>query len=84
MNEDTKILMYLLKILGPSGRQFLKDEMLERVTHEPKAGKLLNAINKIEMALGQLDRMSEEERMRKGLPPRPKPELNERTPEGGD
>ena len=66
MNEDAMILLYLLKILGPTGRQILKEMMMERVATELEAGKLLKAINKMEMALGQLDRMTDDERRKLG------------------
>lgn len=66
-SEDTRILMYLLKILGPIGRQHLKNEMMIRAVTEPEAGPLLKVINKLERALGQLARMSDEERVLAGL-----------------
>ena len=70
MHEDTKLLIYLLKIMRPEGRQVLKDAMMERAGVEPEAGKLLRAINKVEMVLGQMNRMTDEERRGVGLPPK--------------
>jgi len=71
LTEDGRILLYLLKIMGVSGRQLLKDEMMERVATEPEAKKLLDAINTMERALGQLDRMTPDERKLLGFAPYP-------------
>ena len=69
MKDAERTLLYLLKIFGPTGRQTLKDEMMERVATDGKvAHDLLEAINKLECGLGQLDRMSNDERQRLGLP----------------
>ena len=70
LSEDTLILIYLLKILGPRGRLHLKEEMMARIETEPEAHKLLTAINRIERGLSQIARMTDEERESKGLPPR--------------
>lgn len=64
LTEDGLILLYLLKILGPTGRQILKDDMMERCTagDDPFAHKLLLAINKIERGLAQLAKMTPAEK----------------------
>jgi hypothetical protein len=64
-------LLYLLHLLSPMGRQAIKDYLMEHIASEaPEARNLLDAINMFERTMGQLERMSDEERKRLGLPPK--------------
>lgn len=62
LTEDGVVLLYLLRIMGEKGRRILKEDLLNRVATEPEAKKLLDAINTMERAWGQLGRMTPEER----------------------
>ena len=72
MTDHEMLLAYLLKIITPTGRQVIKDFLMEEIgkPDNEMAGKLLNEINRVERAFGQLDRMTDEERRRMGIKPR--------------